>query len=257
MESEVVSSKDEECISKADGNLPTMPIPAKEVRWEIEEKHEKDPNYEEQFHERRITNNNMDDDTLEEDKNIEEIERAPVRVFEEQSHKGTTRTGILENEIVEGVLSASQNIDEEKTSKIAFISEGNEHSCEAGEVSKRPICTLLKEAKSTVEAASRTSMQSEVGANELNEAHTSVFNQKFESLDPEKNQEEETPTRERNSDSCIGVPYNLVSVEPALAARDENTVDLTIDKEVRTWHGTESILFSIFLFFCYLCFSYH
>ncbi|XP_017699404.2 uncharacterized protein LOC103711560 isoform X1 [Phoenix dactylifera] len=243
MESEVVHSNDEECISNTDGNLHTMPVPAKEGRKEIQEKHEKYPNYEEQIHESRIANNNMDDDTLEEDKNIEEIERDPVRVSEEQSHEGTTRTGIIENEILEGALAASQNFDEDKTSKIAFLSEGNEHGSEAGEVCKSAICTLLREAKAIDGAASGTSMQPEgMEADELNEAHTSVFNRKSESLDPEKNQEEETPTRERGSDACIGTPSNLASVEPALAARAENMVDLTkeewkatkiMDKEVK------------------------
>ncbi|KAG1366265.1 hypothetical protein COCNU_13G000550 [Cocos nucifera] len=230
LESEVVNAKDEECISKTDGDLPTMPVPAKEVRWEIEEKHEKHPNYEEQIHERSITNNTMDNDALEEDKNIEEVERDVVRVPEEQSHEGTTTTGIIENEILKVALSASQKFDEEKTSKIAFLSEGNEHSCEAGEVCKKATCTLLKEAISIVEAASGTSMQSEVGADELNEDHISVFNRKFESLYPEKNQEEETPTRERASDACIAAPYNLVPVEPAFAARAQNMVDLNIEE---------------------------
>lgn len=90
MESEVVNMKDEECISKTDDNLLIMPIPAKEMRLEMDEKHENHPIYEELIH---------------------EIERAFVRMTAEQSHEGTTRTRIIENDKVEGALSASQNFD--------------------------------------------------------------------------------------------------------------------------------------------------
>lgn len=119
-ESEVMNSKDEECISKIDDNLPILPIPAKAIRQEIEEKHKKHPKCEEQIHESITTNNNIYNDILEDDKNIEEFERASVGVSREQSHEGTTGTGIIKNDVAEGPLSASQTFGEEKTSNIAF-----------------------------------------------------------------------------------------------------------------------------------------
>ena len=69
----------------------------------------------------------------------------------EQSHDDTTGTGIIKSDLAEGPFSASQTFGEEKTSNIAFLSDGNEHSHEAKDISRSVTHTLLRKPKVLME----------------------------------------------------------------------------------------------------------
>ncbi|EHA8591254.1 hypothetical protein COCNU_scaffold039111G000010 [Cocos nucifera] len=151
-ESEVMNSKDEECGSKIDDNLPVMPVPAKDIRQEIEEKHEKHPKCKEDqtatekfehistdslsvdrtFNATSMTFNatkkgeetiDQEDREEEGDKLVQACDVTHEDKLQENIHDEQNGINILKQETNSASLSAEQNHDLKKNKEIAILKD--------------------------------------------------------------------------------------------------------------------------------------